>query len=491
MTKDVVALTRRMPDTRTLLAALYAGGPDLHLTSTDDGAVIRLCTAAGRPLVSVESPLLVHVPGEAERLLGPDVSPPAPPYWWTETRASTAVPEAEPLAGSVCGRLAMLLGGTVWPRGAIDTGVVRTPRDTDDVTTADVASTALPDGTPPAVDVLTDSTAVVIADRSVLPLTTWLTDVLRWAAASDRALHVVTTSHARLTVPLRAALVGAPNRWVVREPAGGYYDGLSGAELAWRDGTFAPTTAPAKVAAAFTRGARLAEERRLTVALRTVRSPDPDLVVGTALETTWRHLTGAPPIGWGTAEPITLPWSPRRLTELARDRSPRPTSAVVIGAPGRPAIATHRTTRTTAGVAEDVTLTLGYGTAEQVPLDAIEPLAAELVDAHGLATMLITLTAAGRDLTLAPVLTAPPVPVSFTLGPRDTLAIGLTHARRPPVTTKPVQLGTAADPALHYGLGDGTDADAWTALQSLTTHLRAGSPRTEQVGGPVGEAQQR
>ncbi|MGW2317381.1 DUF6177 family protein [Streptomyces sp. NPDC001680] len=474
MTTDIIALTEKMPDPATLLAALHAGGPDLTLTATQDGAVIQLCTAAGRPLVSIESPLLIHVPGEAERLLGPDITPPQPPYWWTEARASNAIPEAEPLAGSVCGRLTMLLGGTTWPREAGSTAVVETAQDGDDVTAAQ-----LPDGSLPAVDVLTDSTAVLLADRPVLPLTTWLSDILRATLASNRALHIVTPPHVRLTLPLRTALGGAPNRWVVKNPAGGYYDGLSGAELAWKDGAFAPTATPPKVADAFTKGAKPTAERRLTVALRTVRSPDADLVLGTALETAWRHLTGASPAGWGTAEPINLPWSTRQLTELARNRSPKPTHALVIGTPDRPAIATHRTSRTTAGIAEDVTLTLGYPAAEQVPLDAIEPLAAELVDNHGLTTMLTTLTAADADLTLAPVLTAPPIPVTFTLGARDTQAIGLTHARRPPLAMKPVQLGTAAEPALHYPLGHGTDADAWKALQTLTAHLKTGTPKTE------------
>jgi hypothetical protein len=151
---------------------------------------------------------------------------------------------------------------------------------------------------------------------------------------------------------------------------------------------------------------------------------------------------------------------------------------LVIGTPDQPAIATHRTTRTTAGIAEEVTFTIGYPTAAEVPLDAIEPLAAELVGTHSLTTMLTTLTAADADLTLAPVLTSPPIPLTFTLGTRDTQTIGLTHARRPPLMFRPVQLGTATDPALHYSLGDGTDAAAWPVLQTLIAHLKAGTPGT-------------
>ncbi|BBC30672.1 uncharacterized protein SGFS_019660 [Streptomyces graminofaciens] len=469
MTKDVIALTPKMPDTRSLIAGLSAGGPDLGLTSTGDGGVLQLCTRAGRPLVSVEAPLLVHIPGEAERLLGPDVSAPPPPYWWTETRASTSVPEAEALAESLCGRLTTLLGGTAWPRAAGTTRVVAIPQDQSADDAQEVVAPSAP--TVPSVDVLTDSTAVVISDRPVLAFTTWLSDVLRTTSATNRALHLVTPPQTRLTLPLRTALRGAPNRWVIQAPAGGFYDGLSGVPLAWQQGTFLPTGTT--VVDAFTQQTEPTPERQLTVTFRTVHAPTDDLVLGRGLETAWRHLTGAAPVGWSTSEPVNLPWSPRQLTDLARDRSPAPTHLVAIGAPDQPSIATHRITRTKAGVAQDIALTHGYTSATDVPLDAIEALASALVDEHGLVTMLTTLRAARADLTLTPRLEAPPLPLSFTLGARDVNAIGLTHARRPPVALRPRQLGTHAHPALHYLLSDGTDSGAWTALQDLTAHLKA------------------
>lgn len=167
------------------------------------------------------------------------------------------------------------------------------------------------------------------------------------------------------------------------------------------------------------------------------------------------------------------------MTDLARDRAPEPTHTLATGTPDRPAIATHRTTRTTTGITEDITLTVGYAADEPVPLDAIEPLAAELVDTHNLSTMFTTLRAARTDLTVPPLLTAPPLPVTFTLGATDVRSIGLTYARRPPVAIKPVQLGTAAAPSLHYPLGDGTSADAWATLRTLTEHLKS---RTSAAG---------
>lgn len=466
MTKDVIALTPEMPDTWALLAGLYAGGPGLDVSATADGAVIQLCGPGGRPLVSVEAPVLVQVPGEATRLLGDPNSPgelggemPVP-YWWTEARASTAVPEAERLAGSVCGRLNTLLGGTTWPPGAATTEVIDT--DTD--------ATAASSTGHPAVDVLTESTAVVLIDRPVVALTSWLSAILRTTSATGRALQIVTPPHVRLSGPARTTLARIPNRWVVQDPDCGYYDGLSGAVLRWQDGTFTPTlTADGKatMAEAFTTAPPSAE-RQLIVAFRTLHPADEQLVLGRALETAWQTLTGTSPAGWGTAEPVNLPWSTRQLTDLARERAPEPTHLIAVGHPDHPAIATMRVTRTTAGVEEDINLTLGYTKDEAPPLDEIET----LVTDHHLATMLTSVRPARRDLTTPPHIEAPPTPHTFTLGPKDVSAIGLTHARRPPLNLHPTQLGPAGGPALHYPLGDGTDPRTWNTLQQLTQYLK-------------------
>ncbi|RST00009.1 hypothetical protein EF910_33210 [Streptomyces sp. WAC07149] len=467
MTKDVIALTAKMPDTTALMVALTAGGADLDAQAVGDGAVIQLLGAAGRPLVSVEAPVLVQVPGEVERLLG---TPSATPVWWTETRASTAVPEAAPLAGAVAGRLAEVLGGTVWPEGAGHVGVVPV--------TSEASAAPAPVGALPTVDVVTESTAVVLADRPVIGLTAWLSDVLRTTAAFGAALHVVTPDHCRLSLPLRTALAGAPNRWVVQDPASGYYDGLSGAVLAWQDGTFAPVrdeAGDARLAAAFRR-AEASGERRLTVQFRTEHPAEEGLLVGRSLEAAWRTLTGGPPAGWGTAEPVNLPWSPRQLTDLARSRAPEPTLVTAVGSPERPALATVRVLRTAAGVEEDVTLSLGYGPSEEVPLDALARLAEELVAGHGLVSMLAALGPGRRDLSLTPRVSVPAVPVSFTLGGAGVAEATLTQARRPPLEVKPVQVGPQRRPGLHYPLGEGGDPAAWESLSVLLAHLRTAVP---------------
>ncbi|MGQ4383730.1 DUF6177 family protein [Streptomyces sp. SAS_270] len=477
MTKDVIALTEKMPDPVTVLAGLYAGGPDLRINTLADGAVTQLCTPAGHPLLSVEAPLLLQVPGEVTRLLGPRTQAPDIPLWWTEARATTAFEEAERLAGSFAGRLATVLGGSVWPPETAHTDTVSLCTDT----TAAPAAEA----TPPAVDVLTDQAALVIQDRPLIPMTSWLSDALSTAIATERALQIVTPPHARLTLPTRLALSGHPHRWVVQHPDSGYYDGLSGAELHWADGAFAPLTdtgGKTRIADAFRSPAHTptaSGERQLRLSLRTLHRATDDLLLGTALETAFQHFTGAPPTGWSTAEPINLPWSTRQLTDLARTRAQQsaPTWLIAIGTPDRPAIATTRITHTPAGIEEHTTLALGYGPDEPVPLSTLPDLAETLATRHGLTSLLTTLHTARRDLTVTPHLESPPLPVSFTLGPAPLRNLGLTHAENPPLGPTPLRLGPTTARALHYPLGDGTDPGAWTTLQRLNQHLTSGPGR--------------
>ncbi|MEE1930947.1 DUF6177 family protein [Streptomyces sp. TRM 70351] len=472
MTKDVIALTTRMPDVWSLTAGLMSGGPRTRLATAGEGAVVQLCDAGGRPLVSVEAPLLVRVPGEVHRLLGLRADG---PVWWTEVRAATAARGGEELAGTVATRLVTRLGGTVWPPQA-------RAGDGGSAPVREVATAAAPAAAQPAVDVLTEQAAVVIQDRPAVALTSWLADALRAAAGSGRALQIVTPRTARLTPPTRAVLSGLPNRWVVRDGDGGYFDGLSGAVLHWRDGAFTATggRAPGYVPA------RPPAGRQLAVSWRTRRPAADDLLLGGALEEVWHRLTGAPPAGWGTAEPAGLPWSRQELTAYVRERSPEPTWLVVVGTPAHPAVATLRVSRTTGGVEEDVTLTAGFPGGRGLPLDALPEAAGELVAGHGLVSLLAQRRAARADLAVPAALEGPPEPVAFALGSAEVRGAGPAAARRPPLPHAPVRLGPAGDAGFYYPLGD----TGWAGLERLTAHLRgaeaAGSapPRREAPAPP-------
>ncbi|MCX0246830.1 DUF6177 family protein, partial [Streptomyces drozdowiczii] len=330
----------------------------------------------------------------------------------------------------------------------------------------------------PAVDMLTDKAAVVLQDRPVVPMTSWLTEALRATVESERSLQIVTPPHCTLSLPTRLLLQSTSSRWVVQDERCGYYDGLTGAVLRWQDDTFAPDRredGQTPVAEAFTE-AGPAGERQLVISLRTVHRPTADLVLGGALEAAWEALTGAPPAGWGTSEPAGLTWSRRRLTDLAYERAPRPTWLVAVGSPDRPAVATLQVNRTSDGVEEDITLVLGYGPDESPALDALPGLADELVTRHGLRTMLCQLAEGRRDLNAPPRFERPPLPYSFALGSAEVAEVGRDTASRTPLEAAPVRVGPGGRPGYYYPLGDGETAESWAALEQLMRHLRGAPP---------------
>ncbi|GAT80264.1 hypothetical protein STXM2123_965 [Streptomyces sp. F-3] len=471
MTKDVITLTQKMPDPLTVLAGLLSGGPDKLVGAEGDGAVVRLCDEQGRPLVSIEAPLLVQVRGEAQRLLG--ASEPPVPYWWTEARATTGVTEGEKLAGTFAARLATLLGGTAWPPQAARSLAV--------VKTDGVSAVPAPAAAQPAVDVLTDKVAVVIQDRPVVAMTAWLADAFRAAADAELGLQIVTPPGTRLSPAVRAGLPGWPSRWVVQDEKAGYYDGLSGAVLEWRDGLFMPVQSPggtpddprAPVAESFTRDVTDTGERQLAVSYRTVHPADDRLVLGGSLEAVWREITGEPPAGWGTEEPVNLPWSLRQLTDMAHERAPEPTWLVVVGSPERPGLATVRISRTKGGVEEDVTLAFGYGPGEEIPQDAVPRAAEVLATRHDLQSMLVQIRKARRDLSVPPHFEGPGVPYAFVLGAEEVRSLPSDRARRTPLAQPPRELGPRTRPALYYPFpGDPSDLSGWQHFEQLMRHLK-------------------
>lgn len=112
MTVDLVALCEKQPDAGMTLAALQACGPSLRLNTVERGALVQLCDADDRPLVTIEGPRLVQVPGEVERLLGVTDAP--HPVWWVEARAPADEAEAPVIARRFTAALLSLTGGVSW-----------------------------------------------------------------------------------------------------------------------------------------------------------------------------------------------------------------------------------------------------------------------------------------------------------------------------------------------------------------------------------------
>ncbi|GAA0585268.1 hypothetical protein HPO96_10350 [Kribbella sandramycini] len=117
MTYDLVALVDGRPASEDVLAGLAAAGAELGVRAVSGGAVVQLCDDEDQPLVSIELPLLIQVPGEVERMLGVSVGVVETPAWWVEIRA-TAADGARELAERFAQTLIDRLGGRVWtPEG--------------------------------------------------------------------------------------------------------------------------------------------------------------------------------------------------------------------------------------------------------------------------------------------------------------------------------------------------------------------------------------
>jgi hypothetical protein len=120
VTYDAVAVLEAKPTEEAMLTALAgtadaAGGLGVRVAADD--LVLQLCDDRDEPLVSIEEPYLVHVPGEVERLIGSAAaSRAATPVWWLEIRAIRSEP-ARLIARTFGDELARLTGGSVWYAG--------------------------------------------------------------------------------------------------------------------------------------------------------------------------------------------------------------------------------------------------------------------------------------------------------------------------------------------------------------------------------------
>lgn len=115
MTSDIVALVRNEPDISTVVEGMIAFGEPLRVREAGLGA-LHLYDPDGRLAVSIEAPELVRVPGEVERLLGPEMAGRVRlPTWWVEVRAAAGVPDARRIARRFADDIVHWQGGTVWP----------------------------------------------------------------------------------------------------------------------------------------------------------------------------------------------------------------------------------------------------------------------------------------------------------------------------------------------------------------------------------------
>ncbi|GAA2615760.1 hypothetical protein SMC26_09820 [Actinomadura fulvescens] len=118
MSCDLVVLARRQPDVHAVIDGMVALGEAVHIRGGDPKPTL-LFDADRRLLVSIEDPVLVAVPGEVGRLLGPEFGARAPaPVWWVDVRVVADLPDAQRVARKFAEALVHWVGGTVYPDGA-------------------------------------------------------------------------------------------------------------------------------------------------------------------------------------------------------------------------------------------------------------------------------------------------------------------------------------------------------------------------------------
>ena len=332
----------------------------------------------------------------------------------------------------------------------------------------------------PAVDILTGKTAVVVQERALVPLSSWLTDAMAACGRIGLTLQVLTRPDARITLPLRMALSGPGARWVAQAPGDeGYYDGMSGARLTWDGQTFAL----GEEALAGPSPGFLDEPadlgHHLLVDLRVRHEAGAGLRLGGALHLLATELAGGPPTSWGTSEPALSVWDRDAVTELCRDRTPRGTWLVVTGQGDeekghRPFISTERVSRVESGVKETITFVVGRGPDDRPPLAALAELADRLAGDGTLLTMTVQWAAGRPDLTYAARWTGAPVPVGMAVGPEGVAETGLEHALAAGVEGRAI--GRAAAPGVWYDLGEDLEPAAWQRFRELMRHLAPRAP---------------
>ncbi|MCW2916418.1 MAG: hypothetical protein JWN52_4486 [Actinomycetia bacterium] len=324
----------------------------------------------------------------------------------------------------------------------------------------------------PLFDLVSDTTAILMVKRPVVALSPWLTTAIRTAADAGLALQIVTPTTARLTMPMYSVLTEPHVRWVAGH-SDGFYDGSTGVILHF-DGTGFSTTLDsdgrpelAELFGAAERGTGT----RFTIDFRVLQPPVQSTVLGLATELVYEAFTGRLPSGWGTSEPAALTWRPREITRLCHDRVP--TWFCHTGLGQRPAIGTTRVTRTDTGIEEQVTIHMGYGSEEDLPLTTLSKAVSDLAAEHDLIEAVVHASPGRPDLTVAPAFTGLPLPIGIALGKEAVRQIGHDRAfTTPGVTTKAI--GNRRNPAAWYTVGDGDTPEAWSVLAELMRRIQPG-----------------
>lgn len=308
----------------------------------------------------------------------------------------------------------------------------------------------------PAADRATPEALIVEQDRTVVPLSTWVADAAVEATATGRVLQVLTPAHSRITYPLELLLRDAGGQWVVWEGRERFRDGLNGFQLRWSGVRFVtdldarPPDPPDPQPGS----------GDLELQVSTLHEAAESLELGASTVAVFQALTGAEPAGFGVAEPVTQPWSPREVSAFCRDRSPMPTQLVVNGGG---LLGQLHVARVDTGVHERIRVSgPAAGTVDQSVIERIA------VTVAGYARSMVVAAHPGRSGGLrSNEPTMPALPYGILIGNPVIAKHGMAHAQATP-GAKVAFLGPATRQACWCRL----DAGPGQPFELLTAVLR-------------------
>ena len=333
----------------------------------------------------------------------------------------------------------------------------------------------------PGIDLFTDRVAVVMQDRPVVGLSGWLLDAFAAAGHAGRHLQLVTPARTRITYQARTRLfAGADSRWVVQEPDGsGAYDGLSGLKLAWDGERYAPVRdgdGQAELSQTFITN-ELDVCPNLLIEARVRFQALDTTTVGRSAELLFQELTGAPPAGWGTEEPVSQPWGLESLTAFCRNRAPRGSWLTLVGArddatpaaTGSIEIHSHA-----AGIEEIVRLAVARPAGDQAAATDAAAIAGGLADRFDLISLLVMSGPAGLDTNVPPHLVGFPGPIGIGLGADILRSLGADSTTESGIALEGLTgtpVGSKSRPAGWYPIGNGEDQRDWNHVTALLRRI--------------------
>lgn len=432
MSYDTVALVAREPNLETVIRALEDVAPGTWLRPHPDTALIELRDEEGSLLATVEPGLPLASNQEIGRLLGPEQQDTAPnPCWWVETRARPDT-AGRRIADDFAQTLTTHLGGTVWASGQADT-------------------TFRTEGAHPAADQATEHAVLVTQDRPVVPWSSWLADAAVHAGPK-RVLQLRTPAFSRLTLSAWTAVTSTSGLWVVQDPGGGHFDGVTGLPLRWDQhrGFIRHVPEPSEK-----RPSRITDDvpqgpvpafldppptgTHLEIRLSTVHPDGQEPRLGRGAEILAECLAGPSPIAWGPHEPATRAWDPATMLALARHRAPERLLLHYVGPweLGHPYVGRTALTWASGTLSEEVTMLVGVEQGGESVLSGLPEAVAALGEVGVLDTLWARSFTGRADSTHEPTWRGLGSALGFAIGPQRVRAVGVPATESGPLPGTP------------------------------------------------------